>query len=158
MSLTRAQRACDADRIAGIPWGRAGVLDSKYMVHLQFGALKRSRVPPAHEQRCLHAQRRRASPVQPEEGKARAPARARCAAARCWVLCLRMHRDSAAGTPARPAAALMLRRQRRLLHVGDAPPPTVPPPRAQHSRCLPSAVLTAREGETATSGADNHEK
>ena len=109
MSLTRAQRARDAERIAGIAWGRAGVLETKYTVHLQFGALKRSRVPPAHEQRFLRAQRRRASPAQPEEGKARAPARARCAAARCWALCLRMHRDSAAGTPARPAAALICR-------------------------------------------------
>jgi len=158
VSLTRAQRARDAARIAGITWGRAGALGSNSTVHLQFCALKRSRVLPAPEQRSLRGQRRRASAAQLEEGKARAPARVRCAAARGWVLCLRMFETALAGTPARPDAAHIKRRERRLLHHDDAPPSKARTPRAQHGSCRVSAAPATRKREAAASGRDIHRK
>ena len=82
-------QACDAQEaivIAGMCGSCAGVHGSKRVVNLPFGAVKRSHSAPAREQRSLRKQRRRASPAQSEEGKSRAPARARTAAAQHWVL------------------------------------------------------------------------
>ena len=111
MSLTRVQRTRNRERIAGITWRHAGVLESKRTVHLEFGAVKRSHSAPAREQRRLREQRRRASPAQSEEGESRAPARARTAAAQHWVLRNMLWRSRVATHLHGQTAALRCRRR-----------------------------------------------